>query len=206
MNRSLATTIVANLPLLACQCADPTIRTDADEALDRASDDSASDGGDGSDGDGATGTIDDPIDTSRFMGVFHNDFAFIPVGQEVDDVGDPTIANLEIRPDGTARMRMETCDPNIEIELTLRWEARPGPMLEFFPGPGEESLRFMARSGLESVVAKLGDGCDVLFELDGQPLWMEPFRPGRACWINRCETPDDKVHIDYCDGEAPPCE
>lgn len=207
MTRPLATFLVTGFPLVACQCADPMVHTEAREPLDSSSDGSTSTSPGTSDDAASTEAADDPIDVSRFMGVFHNDFALIPFGQEVQDTGDPTIANLEIRPDGTAHMTMENCDPNDGLEISLRWAARPGPILDFFPGPGEESLRFMALSELESVTAELGDGCDILFEVDYEPLWMEPFRPGRACWVNRCETSDNMVHIDYCDGEAPPpCE
>lgn len=208
MNRSFATILVTAFPLFACRCTDPMVATEGRELLDSTSDGSTSTSPGTSGETTSTEATDDPIDVSRFMGVFHNDFALIPFGREVEDTGDPTIANLEIRPDGTAHMTMETCSELFgTLEISLRWEARPGPILDFLPGPGEESLRFMALSDLESVTAKLGEGCDLLFEVDREPLWMEPFRPGRACWVNRCETSDNMVHIDYCPGEAPPpCE
>jgi hypothetical protein len=157
-------------------------------------------------GEPTTETTGDVVDVSRFMGVFHSEFDFIPFGREVPNTGDPVIANLEIRPDGTASMVMENCDLNYgPLEIAWRWDARPGPTLEFTPGPGEGSLRFMARSDLQSVRATL-DGCDLLFEVDGAPVSTEVYRPGRACWVNRC-MPAWTVHIDYCDGQAPPpCE
>ena len=209
MTPSLSALLVAGFPLLACQCSDPKVFAGGGEgeggggSLDSSSDDTSSTTDDGA----TTRTTDPPVDVSRFMGIFHNELALTPFGREVEDSGDPTLANLEILPDGTAHMTMETCSELFgTLEISLRWEARPGPMLEFFPGPGEDSLRFMASSDLESVVAKLGDDCDILFEIDGEPLWMEPFRPGRACWVNRC-MPAWTFHIDYCDGEAPPpCE
>jgi hypothetical protein len=103
---------------------------------------------------------------------------------------------------------MEDCDVHFgTLEISWRWVAHPGPRLEFLPGEGEDSLRFMARTDLESMSATLGEGCELLIEIDGWPLWAETYRPGPACWVNRCETSDNTVHIDYCDGEAPPpCE
>lgn len=212
MNRSLATILVATIlvagiPLVACHCTDPRVYTEGQEPLDSTSDGSTSTDDTTSDDEATTETTEVPIDVSRFMGVFHNEFDLIPFGREVPNPGSPTIANLEIRPNGTAHMTMETCSELYgTLEISLRWEARPGPILEFSPGPGEESLRFMAWADLESVRATLIDGCGIVFEIDGEPLPTERFRPGRACWVNRC-MPTWTVHIDYCPGEAPPpCE
>lgn len=146
-------------------------------------------------------------DVSRFMGVFHNESQFIPFGMETMNTGSPTIANIEIREDGTASMVMETCNEDYgPLEIAWRWEALPGPRLDFLPGPGEESLRFMALPDLESLRATMDDACYLLFEVDGTIIDSQTFRPGKACWVNRCE-PHWTVHIDYCDGEAPPpCE
>jgi hypothetical protein len=212
MERHLTTSalllVLAGLPLTGCRCADPAVYQEAHESSGSSSEESTSTDLSTSDTGPTSETTDEPVDTSRFMGVFHNEFELIPFGREVPSIGSPSIANLEILPDGTASMTMETCSEYFGTrEIALRWEARPGPALEFFPGPGEDSLRFMAVTDLESVRATLGEGCDLLFELDGQPLWLEVYRPGRACWVNRCENPNYMVHIDYCHSEAPPpCE
>jgi hypothetical protein len=207
MNRSVAAILVVGLPLAGCRCADPMVYQEALEPTESASEESTSTDLSTSDTDPTSESTDEPVDVSRFMGIFHNEFELMPFGREVPNIGDPTISNLEILPDGTASMTMETCSEYFGTrEIALRWEARPGPALEFFPGPGEDSLRFMAVTDLESVRATLGDGCDLLFELDGQALWAEVYRPGRACWVNRC-MPAWTVHIDYCEGEEPPlCE
>jgi hypothetical protein len=154
-------------------------------------------------------TTDDPVDVSRFIGVFHNEHWLVPLGRTVDFPGGVSLANLEIRTDGTASMTMETCS---ELDGTRhfewRWEARPGPRLEFLPSPGEdEVLRFMAFAELESLFAYPVDPCGFPFEADGVPITTDTFRPGRACWVNRCEAPSWMVEIDYCEGEElPPCE
>ena len=196
--------LVAVLPLLGCQCADPALSQEG--ALDSADVSSSSGSGSSEAGEAETEGTEGSVDASPFVDVYHNEFVFVPFGVEVPNPGDPTLANLEIRPDGTASMTMENCDPSFgPIEIAWRWEARPGPTLEFTPGPGEESLRFMARSELQSVRATL-DGCDLVFEVDGVQVSTEVYRPGRACWVNRCE-PAWTVHIDYCEGEEPPsCE
>lgn len=194
--------LLAGSALVGCQCAEPTVHeggsadgTDASTGVATGEDESETEATEGS------------VDVSPFLGVFHNEFDFIPFGREVQNVGDPTIANVEILPDGTARMTMESCDPSYgPLDIAWRWDARPGPVLELSPGPGETSLRFMARSDLQSLRITLDD-CDLLFEVDGEPVSSQVFRPGRACWVNRC-MPAWTVHIDYCDGEPPPsaCE
>lgn len=147
------------------------------------------------------------IDVSRFIGSFHNENDFVPFGSEVYDPGSSSIANLEIRADGTAQMTYEICSEQYEPrEIAWRWEVHQGPWLELLPGQGESSLRFMAVDGLESLrVLPVGE-CDLHFEVDGELVSYETFRPGLACWVNRCE-PTGTVHIDYCEGEVPPsCE
>lgn len=205
LNRTLAIMLVTCSSLACCRCADPPLLVGSHASVGSSSGDSTSTDELTSESD-PSGSTGEPIDVSRFMGVFHYEFGFIPFGREVPNAGDPTIANVEILPDGTASMSMENCSPSYgPLEITWRWHAVPGPALEFTPGPGEESLRFMVHSNLESVRATL-DGCDLDFEIDGQPLGDAVYRPGRACWVNRCDPPY-VVHIDYCDGEAPPpCE
>jgi len=149
----------------------------------------------------------EPIDVSLFLGIFHGEHWLTPFGRETDYVGGDALMNLEIRPDGTASMIMETCNElQGTREFAWTWEPRPGPVLEFSPGPGEDSLKFMAVSDLQSLRAFLVDDCAFQFEVDGEPITTETFRPGLACWVNRCE-PTWTIHIDYCEGEPPPpCE
>jgi hypothetical protein len=154
-----------------------------------------------------TRTTDDTesaVPVSRFMGIFHSENPYLPFGMETMNTGSATIANLEIREDGTASMVMETCNKDYgPLEIAWRWEARPGPWLEFLPASDEEPLQFMALTDLESLRVTTEGTCDLLFEADGVLITYELFRPGKACWVNRCD-PVWTVHIDYCDGEAPP--
>lgn len=156
--------------------------------------------------DTTTQATTDTGDISRFLGIFHTESYFTPFGREVPNPGGPKLVNLEILADGTASMTMEICSLLFgTVEIAWRWEARPGPWLEFTPGPGEDSLRFMARTDVETVRATINEECELLFEVDGELITSEIFRPGKACWVNRCD-PVWTVHIDYCDGEPPPCE
>jgi hypothetical protein len=152
-------------------------------------------------------STDDTADVSPFLGIFHNENQYIPFGRETTNPSDPSIANVEILPDGTATMTMETCNEDFgPLAIAWRWAARTGPWLEFTPGPGEESLRFMVLTDLASLRATIDDDCGLQFEIDGEPLTVQTFRRGKACWVNRCE-PSWTVHIDYCEGEEPPpCE
>jgi hypothetical protein len=206
MERPLTASALLLILVVACQCSDrdypdpegssglTAVQTDSGEstAMDPE----------------RTKTPKEPIDVSRFMRTFHYENDFMPFGREVQVIGSPAVANLEIRPDGTAHMSMETCSEYFgTLEISWGWVAHPGPRLEFLPGEGEDSLRFMARTDLESMSATLGEDCELLVEIDGSLLWARTYRPGRACWVNRCENPNYMVHIDYCDGEAPPqCE
>lgn len=211
LNRTFTIMLVTCSSLACCRCADPPLVVGSNASAGSASGDSsaAHDDTGGSTGSEAepSGSTGEPIDVSRFMGVFHYEFELMPFGREVPVAGNPLLVNLEILADGTASMTMEDCGVlSGPTAMAWRWHALPGPALEFTPGPGEESLRFMARSDLESVRATLVDGCDLDFEVDGQPIWASVYRPGRACWVNRC-MPAWTVHLDYCDGEAPPpCE
>ncbi len=153
-------------------------------------------------------TPEGTVDVSRFIGVFHNEHWLVPLGREVDFPGGASLANLEIRADGTASMTMETCS---ELDGTRhfewRWEARTGPRLEFLPQPEDGVLSFMSFAELESLFAYPSEPCAFQFEADGVPITTETFRPGRACWVNRCEEPSWMIEIDHCEGEEPPpCE
>ena len=154
-----------------------------------------------------TDDTESTVNVSRFMGLFHNENQFIPFGMETMNTHDASIANLEIREDGTASMVMETCNEGFgPLEIAWRWEPHPGPRLDFMPGPGEDTLRFMTLTNVETMWAFIDDACELVFQIDGVNIHSQTFRPGKACWVNRCE-PAWTVHIDYCDGEAPPqCE
>ena len=204
--RAIVTILLAGAGPFACECTDRRYHDDADPT---GSTGLATTGSSAmTTGEGVTaGSTEEAVDASRFIGTFHNENDFVPFGREVYDPGSASIANLEIRADGTAHMSYEICSEQYEPrEIAWRWEVHPGPWLELFPGPGEGSLRFMAVDELESLrVMPVGD-CDLHFEVDGELVPYETFRPGLACWVNRCE-PTGTVHIDYCDGEEPPpCE
>ncbi|MCX4244406.1 hypothetical protein [Paraliomyxa miuraensis] len=191
-----------------CQCADRPVFEQGEGTSSTGLETSASDGVTATAGDSSTAdAAEEPVDVSRFIGVFHNENGFVPLGEEVDNPGEPTLMNLEIRADGTASMTLETCSQLLGTrEYAWRWEAQPGPWLVFSPGPGEESLRFMARDDLESLRLTPVNDCDLQFEVDGDFVPYETFRPGRACWVNRCE-PTWVVEIDYCEGEdSTPCD
>jgi hypothetical protein len=34
---------------------------------------------------------------------------------------------------------------------------------------------------------RIDDACNLRFEADGELITYEVFRPGEACWVNRCE-------------------
>lgn len=117
----------------------------------------------------------------------------------------PPLVNVEIRPDGTAGMFMEPCVPffeDVPIEVECRWELGQDGWLELSPGPGDDSLRLMELTELSSLRATLEDPCTLRFEVDGELVLIGLFRPGRACWWNRCYPPWT-VHLDYCEGEEP---
>jgi hypothetical protein len=198
-------TIITSLAS-ACECADRRLQPDATgdgSTTDPAALTSESSTGSAEATSAAT-TTEDPVDVSPFIGVFHNEHWLTPFGREVHNAGGDSLANLEIRADGTASMTMETCNlDNGTRYFEWSWEAQPGPRLEFSPGLGEESLRFLALTELESLSAFLIEPCAFQFEADGVPIPTETFRPGRACWVNRCE-PSYEIHIDYCEGEEPP--
>jgi hypothetical protein len=154
-----------------------------------------------------TEATDGTDDISRFVGGFHNEVNLIAFGFESEILADPRILNIEILADGTASMTMETCDEAFgTLEIGWLWELRVGPTLEFTPGHGEESLRYALWTDLESLRVTLIEDCDLLIEVNDSMLHYTRYRPGKACWVNRCETPD-RYHIDYCEGEEPlPCE
>lgn len=147
------------------------------------------------------------IDVTPFLGVFHAEHWVTPFGHEVPNPGGVALANLEIRADGTASMIWETCSLLAGTrEVGWTWEAHPGPVLEFSPGSGEDSLDYFALTDLVSLRAYFVDDCGFQFEADGDLITTQTFRPGLACWVNRCE-PSWTVHLDYCEGEdPPPCE
>lgn len=153
-----------------------------------------------------TQATEEPGDPSRFFGVFHYEGPFVHFGVELPSLAGEILANVYIRPDGTAGMMTEFCSESSgTIETEWNWALGPDQWLELTPGPGEESLRWMARTDLESLRATIDDQCELLFEVDGVLKTGEVYRPGEACWVNRCEF--GKVHIDYCDEESPPsCE
>jgi hypothetical protein len=203
-------TPVALFPLIAalasaCEC--------ADRRYPHSSEDSGTSGSDsmtpGSTAETAlpvssSATTDGAVDVSAFIGVFHSEHWLTPFGREVPNPGGVSLANLEIRADGTASMTMETCNlDNGTRSFSWRWQAHPGPWLELSPGSGEESLRFLALTDLEQLGIHPIGPCAFQFEADGERITTETFRPGEACWVNRCE-PSYLIHIDYCDGEPPP--
>lgn len=193
----------------ACECVDRPALEAAEGSGSTSLDTSATDGVSAMGGETSTaGKTEEPVNVSRFIGMFHNESWLVPLGKEVNNPGGASIMNLEIRADGTASMTMETCSELTGTrEFEWLWEAEPGPWLVFSPGPGEESLRFKAADDLESLRVTLDGDCALRFEVDGYfSPWNETFRPGRACWVNRCE-PSWTVEIDYCEGEDPtPCE
>jgi hypothetical protein len=66
----------------------------------------------------------EPIDVSPFLGISHAEHWGTPFGREVTNPGGVALANLEIRPDGTASMTMETCAlPDGTREFAWTWEA-----------------------------------------------------------------------------------
>lgn len=145
-------------------------------------------------------------DASPFFGVFHYEHGYFG-GHFVSDSTIPpwaSLVNVEIRPDGTAGLFMEMCIPLFDmgpIEIEWLWEMGQDGWLELSPAPGEPSLRFMGLSELESLRAYLDDPCTMRFEVDGE-LSERYFRPGRACWGNRCDPPWT-IYLDYCPGEEP---
>ncbi|MCX4244404.1 hypothetical protein [Paraliomyxa miuraensis] len=200
--------LTAGSVISGCECADRPVLAEVRDTSSTGLETGASDGVTAIGVEASTtSTSEEPVDVSRFIGVFHNENGFVPLGEEVDNPGDPLLVNIEISADGTASMTMETCNELLgTFEVEWRWEAQPGPWLEFSPGPGEESLRFKAWDDLESLRLTTVDDCDLKFEVDGHLSTYETFRPGRACWVNRCE-PVWTVEIDYCEGEDPtPCD
>lgn len=203
--RPLATVLVAASTLVACQCSNPSRLDERDMKGSAANGESSSTGSSTSDEEAGSEATAEPVDVERLLGVFHYESPFIPFGEQAPNSGDAMVANLEIRPDGTASMSLETCNTSqAPLLIDWRWEARPGPSLELSPGPGEASLRFMALAELESVTVMPGEACALVIDAKGEEAWViDEFHPGRACWVDRCETWNN-VHIDYCDGQAPP--
>ena len=213
MSRSAVTILVAGLPLAACRCADPAVQQKAPASSGPSSGEEwLSTSLSGSEAEPTTDPIDEPIDASRFLGVFHYEHDYF--GTQVWSEGDvpplwPPLVNVEIRPDGTAGMFMEPCVAIFDdrpVEVEWRWELGQDGWLELGPGPGEALLRFMEPTELASLRATIDDQCTMQFEADGELVSSHVFRRGRACWVNRCDPPWT-LHVDYCDGEAPPpCE
>ena len=154
---------------------------------------------------GSSVGAEDELD-GRFLGVFHVEPWLIPLGEEVMDLtGSQKVANIEIRPDGTASMVMETCSLADGTRYQeFYWEPLPGPWIELLPGPGQDTLEFMGHLPPDTLRATIDHECKMLFEIDGELDTLEPFRPGRVCWVNRC-MPNWTVEIDYCEGERPYC-
>jgi hypothetical protein len=159
----------------------------------------------------SSGTTDDMEDVSRFLGAFHYEVNVVGFGSEGPLHGGPppSILNVEFFADGTARMTTENCSDIFEpVEIAWTWQLRPGPSLELAPGLGETSLRYATATDVNSIRVMPMDECDLLFEIDGHIVWQDGYYPGKACWVKRCEIDGQHVryHIDYCDGEPPPCE
>lgn len=183
--------LVASVSGSACECADRRY----DDAWESTGVESASAGT-------TTEAASGGPDLSRFIGVFHNEGYFVPFGVEVEDPGGAILANVEIREDGTAGMTMELCSLDFgTLEIEWRWEPRSDGWIELRPGRGESSLRFMALNELSTLRAAIDEECELRFEVDGDLVNDEVFRPGRACWVNRCEV-NGRVHIDLCEGEG----
>lgn len=195
--------LVVGPSMLAGGCAGRTPADGMDEVAN--GDAETSTGATSVGGEASTTGASEPIDVSRFLGLFHNENRLVPLGDPVDNPGGVALTHVEIRPDGSASMTMETCSDLLgTIEIAWRWEASPGPVLELFPGAGEESLRYMAMTDVESLRLLPVGSCDFQFEIDGAVITAptETFHPGRACWVTRCE-PTWVVEIDYCPGEEP---
>jgi hypothetical protein len=189
----------------ACECPDRRLQPDATGEGSTTEPSAISSESTTGPTEGTATTTEGDVDVSPFIGVFHNEHWLTPFGREVHNSGGVSLSNLEIRADGTASMTMETCNLDHGTRhFAWTWEARPGPRLEFSPGPGEDSLRFLALIELESLSAFLIEPCAFQFEADGVSITSNTFRPGRACWVNRCE-PSYEIHIDYCEGEEPEC-
>lgn len=188
----------------ACECVDRRYLDAAGSPGSSGSETSGSEGVTALSGEAATdATSEGEVDASAFLGGFHSENWLVPLGMEVENPGGVILANLEIRADGTASMTMEQCsEAHGTVEFAWLWEARPGPRLEFSPGPGEESLRFFGFTELDSLTAFLVEPCAFQFEADGVQIVSDTFRPGRACWVNRCE-PAWRIEIGYCEGEEP---
>jgi hypothetical protein len=188
----------------ACECADRRYHDAAGASSTTDPGAPSSDSATGSaEGTSAATTTEEPVDVSRFIGVFHNEHWLTPFGREVQNPGGVSLANLEIRADGTASMTVETCNlENGTLHQAWTWEPHPGPRLELSP-VADEALDFMWLWDLESLWAVSLDGCAFQFEADGVPVTSDTFRPGAACWVNRCD-PSYEIHIDYCKGEEPP--
>lgn len=200
-----ASVVLVTSLVSACECADGRRHDAASSTTDPET--TSSEGSTGNAGGTSVATTTaDPVDVSRFIGVFHNEHWLTPFGREVHNPGGVSLANLEIRPDGTASMTIETCNlDHGTLHQAWTWKSHPGPRLEFSP-VADEALQFMWLSDLESLSAFPVDQCAFQFEADGIAVPSDTFRPGRACWVNRCE-PSYEIHIDYCEGEEPPpCE
>jgi hypothetical protein len=188
-----ATTAVLLLTLgpAGCECADRSHLDESDTL------------GDTSLGSSSMVESDGAFDVSRFLGTFHGEALFTPFGYEGYDLGSTVVENVEIRPDDTAGMVWEPCSTAYgPREIAWRWEARADRWLELLPGEGEDSLRWRSMTDLESLRVTVDDQCEIRFEVDGE-LYPDPFRPGKACWVNRCE--GGKAHVDYCELPVPEC-
>jgi len=153
--------------------------------------------------DDLTSTTSEDDDARFLAGVFHNENGFTPFGGEGYDGSGGTLANVEFRPDGTGTMTYESCSVSAGTRvIQWRWTSLPGPWIELTPGEGEDSLRFLARTDLQSLRATIDDDCTMSFERDGEVNTFDTFHLGRACWVVRCE--DGVTHVDYCEGEPIP--
>jgi len=180
-----------------CQCSDrPPIEDETSTGLETSSSTLSSD-------DASSTTVAENDDARFLAGIFHNENGFTPFGGEGPDGGGAILANVEFRPDGTGTMMFESCSQSAgTTTIQWRWTPLPGPWIELTPGAGEDSLRFLAGTDLQSLRATIDDDCVMLFEIDDELYTFDTFRLGRACWVVRCE--NDVTHVDYCEGETIP--
>lgn len=154
-------------------------------------------------GDESTGA---PFDASRWVGRYHFENTFLPLGERGDPHGSYTLANFEILADGRARMLHDDCSFDEPVVIDYRWLPSKDGWLSLHPGEGESSLRYWAREDLDSLRVQLTEPCrELRFEYDGMldVGFGSLVRPGAVCWVDRCTT-YHIMQVDYCEGEEPP--
>lgn len=151
----------------------------------------------------------EPFDTAQWVGRYHYDDPFQTFGELQPPQGEAGLGNFEIFPDLTAHMSYENCNvmmPRIEIEY--RVEPVDASTVQLLPGEGESSLRYRGGANLDGISVTLHECSSLEFSImDEDVQLVEWWRPGAACWVDRCETVSPVMfHIDYCEGEDPaPC-